>query len=472
MRKHLATIYCRISEDREGLRAGVERQREDCVRLCSDRDAQIVAVHEDNDVSAYRGKPRPGYKAAIDTLKAGTANTLVAWHPDRLHRSPRELEDFIDLIEATGAQVWTVMAGEYDLSTATGRQNARIVGAVARGESEHKSDRIRRQKQQAAERGSAHGGTRAFGYTSDSMNLEPEEAKLIREAAGRVIRGTSCRTIAAEWNAAGIKTPRGKAWVPQVIRKVLVSPRIRGVRQHRGEALGKAAWPAIIDEQTGIALKTILLSSDRITNGRVNARKYYLAGFLFCGKCGTRLFSGVTNGKPAFMCKKGQTPTGCGELVVKMAPVDKFVRGIITERLLLAPRALAKARGLNKDSEAAKIDGSELDRLRRRQSELEDMFVAGDITRAQFTRMKSKVEAQQTEIMQQLARRTTSEVLRELPTTRADIEAVWANGGIEEHQALLSAAVDRITVLPAPRRGARFDPSRLEVEFRDWSLAR
>jgi hypothetical protein len=41
---------------------------------------------------------------------------VVTWHPDRLHRAPRELEDFVDLVEATGATVATVTAGDTDLS--------------------------------------------------------------------------------------------------------------------------------------------------------------------------------------------------------------------------------------------------------------------------------------------------------------------------------------------------------------------
>jgi hypothetical protein len=36
-------------------------------------------------------------------LKAGSLDAVVAWHPDRLHRSPCELENFIDLVDATGA---------------------------------------------------------------------------------------------------------------------------------------------------------------------------------------------------------------------------------------------------------------------------------------------------------------------------------------------------------------------------------
>ena len=105
--------------------------------------------------SAFSGKKRPAYERMLDAVQSGRIDGIVAWHPDRLHRSPRELEDFIDLLEATGCGVGTVQAGDYNLSTATGRQNARIVGVVARGESEHKSDRIRRKLLQNAQEGNS-----------------------------------------------------------------------------------------------------------------------------------------------------------------------------------------------------------------------------------------------------------------------------------------------------------------------------
>jgi DNA invertase Pin-like site-specific DNA recombinase len=73
-------------------------------------------------------------------VRAGRLDAVVTWHPDRLHRSPREVEAFIDIVNAAGIRVATVQAGEYDLSTASGRMTARVVGAVSRHESEHKSD--------------------------------------------------------------------------------------------------------------------------------------------------------------------------------------------------------------------------------------------------------------------------------------------------------------------------------------------
>jgi DNA invertase Pin-like site-specific DNA recombinase len=116
-----AGIYCRISSDPKGLRAGVERQEADC-RAFAERMAWAVSeVYVDNDISAYSGKPRPAYDRLLDDVRAGVVMAVVAWHNDRLHRSPVELETFISLVEQTGAAVAVVEGGSYDLTSPDGR---------------------------------------------------------------------------------------------------------------------------------------------------------------------------------------------------------------------------------------------------------------------------------------------------------------------------------------------------------------
>src|SRR3954454_10277896 len=120
-----AAVYCRISSDPKGLGLGVERQREDCHALAERHGWRIAGTFIDNDVSAYSGKPRPQYAALMEAVQAGEVDVVVAWDPDRLHRSPAELEAFIVAVERAGVDVVTVQAGQWDLSTASGKLVAR-----------------------------------------------------------------------------------------------------------------------------------------------------------------------------------------------------------------------------------------------------------------------------------------------------------------------------------------------------------
>jgi Recombinase len=60
-----------------------------------------------------------------------------------------------------------------------------------------------------------------------------------------VLRGESLRSIAMDWNERGIKTVGGVTWQGSMIRRVLMSPRIAGLKEHRGEIVGEATWPGM-----------------------------------------------------------------------------------------------------------------------------------------------------------------------------------------------------------------------------------
>jgi site-specific DNA recombinase len=92
-----AAAYAHISEDRDGTGLGVARQEKDCRALAQRRGWHVVNVYVDNDISAYSGKPRPQYRQMLDDIKSGLIRAVVVWHLDRLHRQPRELEEFIDI---------------------------------------------------------------------------------------------------------------------------------------------------------------------------------------------------------------------------------------------------------------------------------------------------------------------------------------------------------------------------------------
>ncbi len=70
-----AGVYTRISSDPEGQRAGVERQRIDCEALCASRGWEITEYWEDNDRSAYSGRPRKAYERMLSVIEEGAPST-------------------------------------------------------------------------------------------------------------------------------------------------------------------------------------------------------------------------------------------------------------------------------------------------------------------------------------------------------------------------------------------------------------
>ena len=253
-----ATIYARISSDREGAGLGVQSQEADCRDLAASLGWNVVSVHTDNDVSAYSGKPRPGYRAMLEEIKAGEVDAVLAWHTDRLHRSVTELEEYATLCDAHTVTTHTVKAGHIDLATPSGRLVARQLGSVARYEVEHMVERQRRAKLRSASAGKWKGGRRPFGYASDGIQIIEAEAAVIREAAGSVLAGESLRGVSCRWNAAGLVTSTGGPWDGMKLRRVLLRPRNAGLMEHLGEIVGPAEWAPVLPEEQWRAVAAVL----------------------------------------------------------------------------------------------------------------------------------------------------------------------------------------------------------------------
>ena len=248
-----AAIYLRQSEDRDGTMLAVDRQREDCQKLCAERGWDTTE-YLDNDTSATTRKPRPAYGRMLTDIRDGRIGAVVAWDADRLHRQPRELEDFIDLADGKSLALATV-GGDFDLSSPTGRGNARMKGVFSRMEMEQKSARQKRANKQRAQAGTPSRSTVPFGYRQDGdrLVLEPAEAMMLRDAYSAILAGASLHTLAKQWNATGVKTRRGKQWSGATLRQSLMAHRNAGRAIYKGKpvtddegntskATGRPSW--------------------------------------------------------------------------------------------------------------------------------------------------------------------------------------------------------------------------------------
>ena len=175
---------------------GVGRQLEDCERFVARSGWQVADRYVDDDVSAYSGKPRPAYRRMLEDVRGGHLDAVVVWHVDRLERQPKELEEFIEVCEAAGVRNLASLTGEIDLSSFTGQMMARILGAVAKNESDVKSHRNRRKAEELAQAGKVGGGgSRPYGYEADKVTVRESEATVIRECARRLLAGEALRGL-------------------------------------------------------------------------------------------------------------------------------------------------------------------------------------------------------------------------------------------------------------------------------------
>lgn len=134
---------CACSSDPSGQAAGVARQQAECEELAARMGLDVVRIFEDNDRSAYSGKPRPAFEAMLAEARNGTFAYVLAFAADRLFRRMADLLRVVDELSPYAEIATVTGGGRIDLNTAEGRMHAKMLGTIAEFESEHKGDRIR-----------------------------------------------------------------------------------------------------------------------------------------------------------------------------------------------------------------------------------------------------------------------------------------------------------------------------------------
>ena len=227
----------------------------------------------------------------LQAMNAGEFGALLCWHTDRLYRNMKDLERVIEIADAKRVEIRTVQGGTLDLSTSAGRMVARILGSVARQESEHSSERRKRANAQKAASGQWSTSRRPFGYTIDGKPLKPE-ATAIKTAVSDVLAGKSIRAVAREWNAAGLQTTgKAKEWRSPMVRRVLMNPRYAALVVHQGKIIGSGEWNPLIDEDTHHGIVAYLSDPERISKTGFE-RVHEGSGIYLCGVCGPRSSAG------------------------------------------------------------------------------------------------------------------------------------------------------------------------------------
>ena len=315
----------------------------------------------------------------------------MTWRNDRLHRSPRELEAFIDLVERSGVRVAVVSGGDYDLTTPEGRFTARIVGAVARKESEDRSRRVRRKHLELAEQGrtTSHLG---WGVRDDA------ERELVREAAARVLAGEGLITIARDWNRRGVPGPTASPWTAPTLRKVLLSARIAGLREHgadpRGRVLG-ALTPAVLargDRPPHLGPRPGRAPESRAAHPREHADEVPPHGRHLRGVCGGRMFSRPRDDHTKRYVCAGRRPGH--QLTIVAQPVDDLVARRVLE-LLTTPafrEAVLAQSGPADDGSLGRALAALGSAQSRMQTLDDDFYVRGAIGQRRYSSIRTRLE--------------------------------------------------------------------------------
>lgn len=332
--------YVRISDDGEGKGLGVKRQEQDLRALAQRLGKRVIRMYVDNDVSAFTGKRRADYQEMLVGIRAGERGhqCILAWHTDRIHRTTRELDDYIDACEIHNAITHTHQAGLIDLSTPGGRAMARTMATFAQYESDIKRERLRLWSKQHAESGKNPGGLRPYGWRADDRTkLDPAEHEVIKEIADRLLAGESLRSIVADLNERRIPTATWhpplawKQWSSTVVRSMMLRPRLAGWRTYDGEITAKGEWEPALDDSVWRQVEAVLRDPERRSGG-MGARVNLLTGLARCGICDQPVTIQYGGPKRPAKSRNAYGCRTCGTWRAQPA-VDAYVEGAVVAYL-------------------------------------------------------------------------------------------------------------------------------------------
>ena len=440
-----AGIYVRISIDRTGDGAGVERQREDCAAKAKLLGWEMVDTYIDNDVSATRSKVRPRYRDMLADLDSGRIDAIVAWQLDRLTRKPSEQAELMTMVQE-GRLALALHIGDVDFTSHTGRLVAGMLVQIAQYESEQISTRVRRRQQQLREQGMPFGGgKRPYGYDATRRVVVEDEAGVIRRIATDVLAGKSTGSIARALNDESVPTVTGAAWTRTTVKAVVTKPRLWGDLTYKGSSLGQARWPKILEPAVGERLLAVLASPERRSAEQDSKRKHLLSGIATC-VCGSPMYMAMT-GKPPY-----KQPSYKCTLQACTSINARHLDGYVMERVLR--RVPVEVPSTSVAEEALR---KEIGQLREARDRMVRLLEVGELSEGEFLASRARTAERLTDAEQEFARIVT---VQQPLGPDALIENA-ADLTLIEKRRMVERYVEELTIRPTALRGKGFDPERV-----------
>ena len=265
---------------------------------------QVVRVYDLSGVSGKTVWEHPEANAMRDDIAAGRVKALIFSKLARLARNTRELLDFADFFQRSGADLVSLQES-IDTSSPAGRFFYTLIAAMAQWEREETADRVRASVTTRAKLGKSLGGAAPYGYRWEEKRLVLDEFEapvraLMYELFLKLRR---IKTVADELNRRGHRTRRGAKFTGTTVRRLLKDPVAKGERRvnsTRSTGDGKhwerkpeSEWetievPAIIEPAVFDQVQAIFAG---IADGRTPSKRvtYLFSGLVYC-TCGTKMY--------------------------------------------------------------------------------------------------------------------------------------------------------------------------------------
>lgn len=319
--------YCRVSTDMEEQLHSFANQMDYYTKYISSKpEYEMVGVYGDEGISGTSLKKRDEFKRMIEDCKAGKIDLVITKSISRFARNTQDCLKYARALKNMGIGVYFEKENINTLD-ASGELLFTILSSLAQEESRNISENCKWGIRSKFKKGISHmNATCIMGYRQaedGSMEIDPEQAEIVRRVYREFLEGMTPPAIAKRLNEEGIKGVKGKvSWHASIVFGMLQNEKFKGdsllqktytvdfLEKKTAKNTGQieqyyvtGSHPAIIDDETWEAVQLEIKRRDQYMRGH-GLTKYGYAGCsspyvskVFCGECGCSFQRHVWSGR-------------------------------------------------------------------------------------------------------------------------------------------------------------------------------
>ena len=222
-RKKHTVAYCRVSTLEQKRRGyGIDIQIRD-VTLFAERQGVFIERFYKDEAESGVAEDRPGLQRLLRDCQRGRIGTVILPSLDRLSRDLRLAENLFYEFERLGVEVLIADMPNYNGKDRKDVLIRQIRGAIAEENRKEIIERLLKGRQERVRRGLPPGGNPPYGYRRNGhgLEVEPEEAAIVRAIFELAGRGQSGPRIAGILTETGWARRNGKPWTQRQVAAIL-----------------------------------------------------------------------------------------------------------------------------------------------------------------------------------------------------------------------------------------------------------
>lgn len=332
-----AVIYARYSSSNQR-EESIDGQLRECRRYAEKAGLSVIHEYTDSAISGTSDK-RPAFQQMIRDSKSHAFEVVIVWKLDRFARNRYDSAIYRKQLSDNGVRIVSAMETFSD-----GPEGIILEGLLeAMGEyySANLSENIQRGLYDSALQRKFLGQP-VLGYKKGpdgKYEIDPLTAPIVRRIFEEYAAGKSQPEIINGLNADGLRTSRGKCFMRNSLRAVLINEKYVGMYRYR-DIEDPEGIPPIVDRPLFNKVQKML--GKRIFKKKTSegSPRYMLTTKLCCGECG-RMMTGESakskNGKyfHYYSCTGVKTkPKTCHKRRVSRDWIESEVIRIVTSEIL------------------------------------------------------------------------------------------------------------------------------------------